>query len=414
MDHSDIDASETEIRQLRAEVFRLKEELVRCWSKGSLLSIQTSLGTMFSQAMGKRQESAYKKKISELSLLYEFSRMQFDPMDLGQAAGLMLERVNGHVPADALSAAVYEEDGENVGHYFFPQLEKIGPEFLAPSFSHEAAFFQILAGEIRLVSEVDDEDPLHRLKVRRHSKSFLFFPFIKSRMRMFFLLESLVSDSFTEAQRDFLAVLLSDAATTLENLKLHEDLHLMFTDTVKGLVQALEAKDSYTKGHSVRVREYALSIARRKGLNERQQEIVGKAAILHDIGKIGIEDQVLSNRQPLLSGEDRDALRKHPRYGAEILQPIKLLKEIVPSILYHHERYDGQGYPRGLQGDEIPIGAQIIAIVDAYDAMTTDRVYREGRSPGEAVEELRRCAGAQFNPELVEIFIQFLTEGKLL
>ncbi len=188
-----------------------------------------------------------------------------------------------------------------------------------------------------------------------------------------------------------------------------EQLKAANLDSIKALAEALETKDLETKGHSDRTVTNALKIAKRIGLSEQEQDWIQYAAILHDIGKIGIPEQILK-KPGKLTPEEYEVMKRHAMYGAQIVRQIGFLKAVVPLVEADHERWDGKGYPNGLMGEQIPLGARIVAIVDAYDAMTFDRIYRKAPGKAYAMEELKRYAGTQFDPSLVEIFLKILTK----
>lgn len=187
------------------------------------------------------------------------------------------------------------------------------------------------------------------------------------------------------------------------SFRLFTDIKHSYLNTVKTVAAAIEANDSYTKGHSERVAELALALGKALGIRDSELQKLQYIALLHDVGKIGISD-VIVNKPGALSKEEYEKIKEHSAIGAEILKKIKFLSNKSDIILHHHERYDGSGYPAGLKGTDIPVESRILAIADAYDAMTTDRPYRQGITPGEAVGELNRCSGIQFDPELVEKF----------
>jgi putative two-component system response regulator len=175
-------------------------------------------------------------------------------------------------------------------------------------------------------------------------------------------------------------------------------------DVLVALASAVDAKDPATEHHCGRVAERAVQLARLAALEPGEIEAVGYGAVLHDVGKIGIREDVL--RKPgVLTDEERSEMQRHPLIGAEILRPLRLGQWVSPIVRAHHERWDGRGYPDGLAGERIPLGARIVAIVDAHDAMTHDRPYRARLSDDEALEELRRNRGAQFDPELTDLFV---------
>lgn len=178
-------------------------------------------------------------------------------------------------------------------------------------------------------------------------------------------------------------------------------------DVLVALASAVDAKDPATEHHCGRVAERSLWLARMATLGQDEIEAVGYGAVLHDVGKIGIREDVL--RKPgALTDEERTEMQRHPLVGAEILRPLRLGRQVSPIVRAHHERWDGRGYPDGLAGEAIPIGARIVSVVDAHDAMTHDRPYRQRLSEDEAVNELLRNRGTQFDPELVDLFIASL------
>ena len=213
--------------------------------------------------------------------------------------------------------------------------------------------------------------------------------------------------AFVEGQRKSLYVLASRAANAVDNARLHEELKSMFLQTIEGLAFALDAKDPYTLGHSRRVTLYCERIAETLRLDKKEMEKIRHAATLHDIGKIGLKLESL-NKPDALTPEEKDIFCTHPKKGCKILAPIHFFEDLIPIIYHHHEHYDGNGYPEGKSRTQIPLGARILAVADAFDAMTSDRPYRKAMTEEMAAEELRCYAGRQFDPEVVDAFIQFL------
>jgi HD superfamily phosphohydrolase YqeK len=180
-----------------------------------------------------------------------------------------------------------------------------------------------------------------------------------------------------------------------------------YAATMAALCQAVETKDFYTRGHSERVSKGSTMLAREIGMGAERVEAIGFAGMLHDVGKLGVPTKVLQKTGPLTE-EELAAIQLHPMRGLEIVRQIGFLNEALDGIMHHHERMDGKGYPMGLAGDEIPEFARVIAVADAFDSMTSTRSYRGARSAEEAVAELRKCAGHQFDPVLVDVFIAAL------
>lgn len=198
---------------------------------------------------------------------------------------------------------------------------------------------------------------------------------------------------------------LANRNLNLRTSDLVEQQHSLYLSTVKSLASAIDAKDEYTRHHSSRVTEFTLKIAKSMGLSDKEREDLELASLLHDIGKIAVPEHIL-NKPSTLTDQEFDSIKKHPGRGKTILEPVLELKEIGRVVLEHHEKYDGTGYPNGLKGREIPIGARIMAVADAYDSITSDRPYRSASSHRRAVKEIIRCSRTQFDPEVVEHFLK--------
>ncbi|MFH0790685.1 MAG: HD domain-containing phosphohydrolase [Candidatus Omnitrophota bacterium] len=182
-----------------------------------------------------------------------------------------------------------------------------------------------------------------------------------------------------------------------------------FYRMVQSLIRTLEARDTYTRGHSERVADYAGKIASKMGFSQKKLELLREVTLLHDIGKIGVQEGIL-NKKEKLTEQDWEEIRKHPVIGEDILRPIFLDKEMLEIVRCHHERYDGKGYPDKIKGENINILTAIVSVADAYDAMTSSRAYRPALSRETAIQELIKNKGSQFNPQVVDVFIQILQE----
>lgn len=220
------------------------------------------------------------------------------------------------------------------------------------------------------------------------------------------------SASFTDDDLDLLSTIAAQASVAIKNARLYEEQQSTYLNTVQALVSAIEASDPYTRGHSERVTRYALSLARRLDLPEPSFKDLEQAAILHDIGKIGIDDSLL-HKVDELSLNDIDRLRQHPIIGMRILEPIQFMTRVREIIGQHHERYDGQGYPMGLSGDKLLLEARILAVSDSYDAMTSDRPYRKALPKEVALKELEQHTGTQFDPRVAQAFIEMINNGQI-
>ncbi|KAF1079522.1 MAG: hypothetical protein GQF41_4080 [Candidatus Rifleibacterium amylolyticum] len=210
---------------------------------------------------------------------------------------------------------------------------------------------------------------------------------------------------FTPENLDLLETLGSQASIAIENARLYHNLLNVYLETIRSLAAAIDAKDSYTHGHSRRVTDLSVGIALEMGLARSEVDTIRHASLLHDVGKIGISEQILL-KPGRLTDDEFETIKSHPHIGAGILNSIEFLKNVCEIIKHHHERFDGRGYPSGLTGSEIPLGSRIICVADSFDAITSCRPYRKPLTFAEATEEVKRCAGSQFDPGVVEAFVR--------
>ncbi len=230
------------------------------------------------------------------------------------------------------------------------------------------------------------------------------------------------SDNYEEGIT-LLEIYAKQAASAINNAYMHSlinikndelsetyaELKQRYMDTIETLRLAVDAKDYYTRGHSDRVAYYAAKMGEALGLSQAEIDLLKIGGIFHDIGKIGTNDDILL-KNSRLDDEEYNEIKKHPIKGANILSAMSMFKEVVPLVEYHHERIDGKGYPHGLKGDEIPFLARIISVADAFDAMTSDRVYRTKMDLSQAIEQLERGKNAQFDAKVVDVFVELLKD----
>lgn len=265
----------------------------------------------------------------------------------------------------------------------------------------------ILANDIR-------KNPMFRNKALPFSSerlpihSFIAVPLLKDNHTVGALIVSNKkrhSGVFTKQDENFLDTLSNYVAIALINAKLYIKLKELFMSTVKSLVKAVDAKDQYTSGHSERVMKYAYTIGREMGLEHEKLENLRLSSLLHDIGKLGIKESVLS-KPGSLSARERRQMNHHPSIGVKIVDSIADSHKIIRGIMEHHEHYDGRGYPNGLKGKEISLDGRIIAVADIFDALTTSRPYKRKYSPEEAFNMVRKGSGTQFDPQVVRAFVK--------
>jgi len=218
---------------------------------------------------------------------------------------------------------------------------------------------------------------------------------------------------YNHEELELLSTIAAQASIAIKNAMLYDEQQKTYLNTIQALVSAIEASDSYTRGHSERVTRFSLGLARKLELPQNRLKVIERAAILHDIGKIGI-DLSLLHKEALLTSDDVAELQQHPSIGMKILEPIEFLYDVRLCIGQHHERYDGLGYPNHLAAEELLLESRILAIADSFDAMTSDRPYRKALSVEVAIRELAENAGTQFDPALVPIFIKLLKTPNFL
>jgi putative nucleotidyltransferase with HDIG domain len=262
---------------------------------------------------------------------------------------------------------------------------------------------------------VDDDDPRFAGELlRQEIKSAICAP-VLSKDEVIGVLNVSRKDSselFTTENMHVVTSFAGQLGIAIENARLYTNLESTFLGTISALAAAVDAKDPYTFGHSSEVTIHAVKISEELGLDADDVQMIRIAATLHDIGKIGIDGAILL-KPGKLTDEEREIINRHPAIGADILAPLDFLREAVPLVLFHHERYGGGGYPSGISGEAIPFGARIISVADSFNAMVSDRPYREGLSLEAAMRELRENSGSQFDPVCVDAFLKLLNEGAI-
>jgi len=214
-------------------------------------------------------------------------------------------------------------------------------------------------------------------------------------------------EEYTQYDLDMMMFVGNSAGIGLENSRMFKQLQITYISTLKSLISIIEAKDPYTRGHTERVATYANAITARLKLSEEQRRRIMFGALLHDIGKVGVVENVL-HKEGKLDENEWKLLQEHPAVGARVVEKMEFLSGVAEIVRHHHESWDGRGYPDGLKGERIPLGARIVTVADSFDAMTTDRSYRKALSMDEATRRLEASAGTQFDPWIVKVFVGYI------
>ncbi|MCK9223584.1 MAG: HD domain-containing protein [Candidatus Muirbacterium halophilum] len=220
------------------------------------------------------------------------------------------------------------------------------------------------------------------------------------------------TEGFNNSDKEFFKSYANYCSLSFERVKMFSELEESYLASIKVLANVLDAKDPYTHGHSERVMEYSVAIAYKMGLNEKDVKNIEFGALLHDIGKVGVDLSIL-NKPGRLTEDEFAIIKTHPEQGYQIIAPVKFLQDKFSAIKYHHEKWDGTGYPDGLSGEDIPLDARIVAVADTFDAMTSTRSYRKALDKEIAVEEIKRVSGTQFDPRIVEAFLKVVNKESI-
>lgn len=348
-----------------------------------------------------------KQKAAEASVLYQVGKAVSSTLDLSKLLTLSLDSVLAILQAKTGSIMLLDERGE-LTIRAARGLSKEVVERTRLKVGVGISGWVAKTGESLLITNLDKDKRFNKIKSvsEKKIKDALIVPFkVKDRIIGVFNVNDRISGIFTQDDLSLLATLANEVAVAIENAHLYQDVKASFVATIEALAKAVDAKDAYTAGHSERVASYAFAIARELGFSEEKAKGVETAARLHDIGKIGVSENILL-KPDRLTRDEMAVVKRHPLIGVEIIHPVKFSEEIILSVKQHHEQPDGRGYPDGISRREITLGASILRVADAYEAMTSRRPYRRALSQREAFDELKKYAGSQFDPAVVDTFLK--------
>ncbi|MBI5694264.1 MAG: GAF domain-containing protein [Nitrospirae bacterium] len=349
------------------------------------------------------------RSVETLKVLSEIDKKILSTLDRDEMMTGALSQIRRVAPAD-IAGVLLADDDAGVLRFAYGWCLGMNIGDTVP-FAHCAGYQTLKAGKTLVRLDLADEpDPsvMDRFFLEGGIKSDIFVPIV-CKDKGFGLLHvgSYRVAGFSPEDVETIENLARQMGIAIENTRLISDVEEMFIGVVTAMASAIDAKSPWTKGHSERVTNYAMMTAARMGLGQKDLDALRLGGLLHDIGKIGTYDEIL-NKAGKLTDEEFGLIRKHPDAGANILGPIKQFKDMIPIIRHHHERWDGRGYPVGLAGEDIPLLARILCVADSFDSMTADRPYRKSLGFEFAVEEIARCAGSQFDPEVARVFAEML------
>ena len=378
-------------------------------------AISTQMGTVIENT---RLFEKYDDKVKKLKILKEVSQVLNSTLDEKEVRRLAMEAATRLMNAEVGSLLLIDQKTREL--FFEVALGERGEQVkeIRLAMGEGIAGWVAEIGQPLIVNDVQ-KDPRFSRKADDKSafktRNMICVP-VKIRDKVSGVLQAinkLNGQPFTQWDLEEFGSLAAQVAIAIENANLYKELKEAFLGTAEALGDAIEAKDAYTAGHTRRVLSYSLLMGRHLDITPAELENLKLAAALHDIGKIGVEDQILQ-KQGKLNEAEKKKMDNHTVIGPKIVENIKQMRPVIPGICYHHEEYDGTGYPQQLKGEQIPLIARIIAVADCFDAMTTDRPYRKALSIQTALDELQKMAGTQFDGKVVEAFIRAYQSGDLI
>jgi HD-GYP domain-containing protein (c-di-GMP phosphodiesterase class II) len=375
---------------------------------------------------------AMQEKVQQLEYLSEFSALLNSTLDTNVVREKALEATCRLLRCE--TASLFLVDEKKAELYWETALGEAGKELQKsvrlPIDNRSIAGYVAMTGETAVVNDVT-KDPRHFKKAEKSGEGFktrnLICVPLRAKNKIIGVLQALnklpalsagpaqkdgAASLFRDDDRKLLESLSHQVSIAIDNARLYANLKQSFFETVEALAEAIEKKDHYTGGHTKRVVYYSMCIAKYMKLTPEVLERIRLGALLHDVGKIGVEDKILKKQAPLEADEWK-VMQTHPELGHDIMGGVEGLRDVLGGMRFHHERWDGKGYPLGLKGEEIPLIARIISVADAYDAMVSTRPYRKGLDPAVAYAEILRNRGTQFDPVSVDAFVQAFQNEKM-
>jgi len=356
----------------------------------------------------KKANEQTEEELGQLTLFCKIASTIASTLEIEKVLGLITRSVCQLINTQACTLRLINEEGNELtlvsSHGLSLEYQKKGPVMIGEGI----AGCVLKTGKPEAVLDVL-KDPRYKTKnfaKKASLRSLLCVPLVtKERTTGVISTYTTRRHSFSEKEQKILSLFASEAAIAIENARLMNKIKEAYLNTLRSLGAIVDAFDWHTERHSENVRNYSIAIGREMGLEPDDLKAIEYAAYIHDIGKVGIDLNIIRKPDKLNEEEWRQII-KHPLLGANIAERMEVLDNLVPLVLHHHERFDGKGYPDGLKSEGIPIGARILAVADSYEAMTADRPYRKALSKESAVLEIKKNSGIQFDPKVVGAFLK--------
>ena len=349
------------------------------------------------------------RQFKTLNTMAEIDRAILSSLDARIIVKTIIHRMYDWFVCESVAIALMDATQKNTGRLYFNTCGQENELFEKPfEFRPSDLDALYVNPEYLIIDAVQNPSSFISTLVDHGLESFLILPvFLKEKLKAVITIGRSRTNVFSTEDITQARQMADQVAVALSNATLIEEMEQLSWGTLKALARTVDAKSSWTAGHSTRVTEMALKIGSVMGLSPKKMDDLHRAALLHDIGKVGIPVAIL-DKPGALDDKEYGLIKKHPSIGARILEPIASYKEIIPIVLQHHERYDGKGYPGGLSGDEIDLGARILSVADVYDALKSDRPYRQGWAFERVVDLITEEAGRQFDPNVVKAFLEIM------
>ncbi len=353
------------------------------------------------------------RQFKTLDTKAEIDRAILSSLDTKVIVETVIHRMYDWFVCDSVAISLMDSEQDNTAHSYFSYFGQENELLEKPIEFKPSDLEMFQANPEYLIIDSDKNRPTFLSAiVGRGIQSFLILPiFLNEKLTAVITIGRSHSEAYSTEDITQARQATDQVAVALSNAILMEELDHFNLGTLKALARTVDAKSSWTAGHSERVTKVALEIGTVLGLSQKEMDNLHRGALLHDIGKLGVSVAIL-DKPGALDDEEYNMIKKHPSIGATILEPIASYKDIIPIVVQHHERYDGKGYPDGLSGDAINIGARILAVADVFDALNSDRPYREGWAVERVVDLITEEAGRQFDPDIVEAFLEIMRPEK--